>query len=61
MANHPNRSANRLFRPDNCEGYTPAQMEALNAEASERLARLEPGSDEYEVAAKAFCDEVAGR
>lgn len=61
MTNHPNRSTRRLFRADNCEGYSHAEMEALNAEAAERLAGLEPGSDEWNDAAKAFQDEVARR
>lgn len=52
-----------LFRDDNTEGYNAAEMDALNAEWSARAAEagLEEGTDEYEQAAKAFCDEVASR
>ena len=53
----------KLFRNDNTEGYTAEQMDALNAEWEARAAErgLEYGTDEYEQAAKGFCDEVAGR
>lgn len=51
------------FTPDNTEGYTQAQLDALNAELAERLraAGAEPGSDEALEIEKAFHDEVAGR
>ncbi len=52
----------RLFRQDNTEGYSDAQLEALNAEWEQRVAdtNLEPGA-EYDFQAKAFCDEVSRR
>lgn len=50
-----------MFDRTNTTGYTDAELAALNAELTERLAGLEPGSDEYEQAEKAFHDEVARR
>lgn len=51
------------FTADNTEGYTAAELAALNAELAERLAAAgaEPGSDEAQEIEKAFHDEVAGR
>ena len=52
-----------LFRPDNTDGYTPAELDALNAEWEEYvlLLDLDEGTSEYEQHAKQFCDEVARR
>ena len=50
-----------LFRDDNTSGYTPEQRDALNAEWSELSGDIEPNSDEYNVSAKRFSDEVASR
>lgn len=49
----------KLFRNDNTEGYTTEQLDALNAEWEARAA--ERSTEDYEQAAKAFCDEVSGR
>lgn len=51
------------FTTDNTEGYTDAELAALNAEFEARLAAagVEPGSDEALAMEKAFADEVAGR
>lgn len=51
------------FTADNTEGYTAAELAALNAELAARLqvAGVEPGSDEAAEIEKAFADEVAGR
>lgn len=51
------------FTADNTEGYTAAELAALNAELAQRLAAAgaEPGSDEAAEIEKAFHDEVAGR
>ncbi|HMW85392.1 MAG TPA: hypothetical protein PLY42_11655 [Nitrospira sp.] len=53
----------KLFRNDNTEGYTTEQLDALNAEWEARAAErsLEECTEDYEQAAKAFCDEVSGR
>jgi hypothetical protein len=47
----------------NTEGYTTEQLDALNAEWEARAAErsLEECTEDYEQAAKAFCDEVSGR
>lgn len=52
-----------MFSTDNTEGYTVAQIEALNAEFAARLeaAGVEAGSDEAMEMEKAFADEVARR
>lgn len=50
-----------MFRSDNTDGYSAAELDALNAELTGRLSGLEPGSDEYYAAAKAFADEVSHR
>jgi len=51
------------FTAQNTEGYTAAELAALNAEFEARLAAagVEPGSDEAADLEKAFSDEVAGR
>ncbi len=51
------------YSADNTEGYTAAEMAALNAELAERIkaAGAEPGSDEAQEIEKAFHDEVARR
>lgn len=51
------------FTTDNTEGYTAAELAALNAEFEARLAAagVEPGSDEALAMEKAFADEVARR
>jgi hypothetical protein len=53
----------KLFRLDNTEGYSQEQLDTLNAEWKARflVLGLEPGTEEYEDAAKAFCDAVARR
>jgi hypothetical protein len=52
-----------MFTSDNTEGYTAAELEALNAELAQRLADagVEPGSDEAMAIEKAFHDEVSRR
>lgn len=50
-----------MFTKQNTQGYTDAELAALNTELAERLAGLEPGTDEYDQAEKAFSDEVARR
>lgn len=50
-----------MFTTENTTGYTSEQLAALNAELAERLEGLEPGTDEYYQAEKAFADEVAAR
>jgi hypothetical protein len=50
-----------MFTQNNTEGYTDAELEALNAELDDRLSGLEPGTDEYDNAVKAFNDEVSRR
>lgn len=49
------------FSQFNTEGYSDRELEYINAELAERLAGLEPESDEYQQTAKAFCDEVSRR
>lgn len=53
----------KLFRSDNTEGYTDAQLGALNAEWEMRADRLglKEGTEEYDLCAKSFCDEVGRR
>jgi len=53
----------KLFREDNTEGYTTEEMNELNSEWEARAESegLEEGTDEYNEAAKQFCDEVARR
>lgn len=50
-----------MFTQENTDGYTDSELDALNEELSERLADLEPGSDEYQQVEKAFHDEVSRR
>lgn len=50
-----------MFTQQNTDGYTQEQIDKLNAELAERLAGLEPESDEYKQAEKAFHDEVSKR
>lgn len=51
------------FTTENTEGYTAAELAALNAELAARIsdAGAEPGSDEALEIEKAFHDEVARR
>lgn len=51
------------FTAANTEGYTQAELDALNAELAERIraAGVEPGSDQAQEIEKAFHDEVARR
>lgn len=49
------------FTQQNTDGYTDAQLAALNAELAERLNGLDRDSDEYQQAEAAFADEVAKR
>jgi hypothetical protein len=51
-----------MFTTDNTEGYTQAQLDALNAELVARLAAIDPtDTDARDDAEKAFSDEVARR
>lgn len=50
-----------MFTQQNTDGYTQSELDALNLELAERLTDLEPGSDEYQQAEKAFHDEVSKR
>lgn len=51
------------FTADNTEGYTQAELDALNAELAERLAAAgaEAGTEAAVEIEKAFADEVARR
>lgn len=49
----------RHYRDDNTEGYTQAQLDALNAELTGRLDGIEPGSDEWHETVGRHADEVA--
>jgi len=52
-----------MFRNDNTDGYTQAQLDSLNSEW-EALATelgLDPDDDEYKQAASNFGDEVSRR
>jgi hypothetical protein len=49
------------FRADNTDGYSDAERDALNNELAEKLAAIEPYSDDWYQVAKAFSDEVARR
>lgn len=51
----------KLFRTDNTEGYSQAKLDALNKEWGEKSKGIDPNSEEYHAAAKAFADEVASR
>ena len=53
----------KLFRDDNTEGYSPEELNALNAEWEQRAEEqnLEEYTDEYNEHVKWFCDEVASR
>ena len=53
----------KLFRQNNTEGYSDAELDAMNEEWEERArkAGLEEDTDEWEEAAKRFSDEVSGR
>jgi hypothetical protein len=50
-----------MFTQQNTDGYTNQELAALNLELEERLSGLEPGTDEYDDAEKAFNDEVSRR
>jgi hypothetical protein len=50
------------FNTDNTEGYTAAELDALNAELAVRLAEIDQDDTYALIAAEqAFADEVAGR
>ena len=51
----------QLFRPDNTSGYTQDELDTLNAEWRERSMYMEIGTDNYQLAADAFCLEVSKR
>ena len=51
----------RHYRDDNTEGYTQAQLDALNSELDGRLDGIEPGSDEWHETVSRHADEVARR
>lgn len=51
-----------MFTTDNTDGYTQAQLDALNVELTERMATIDPNdTDARADAEKAFHDEVARR
>ena len=52
-----------IFRDDNTEGYSQTQLDNFNDEWIKRVEELhlEPESDDYHQAAKAFTDEVNRR
>ncbi len=52
-----------LFRTDNTDGYSQEEIDVLNAEWDNRAKTqgIEKHTDEYDQAAKSFCDEVARR
>ena len=52
-----------MFTEHNTDGYTSSELNALNAEWEARAAKLglEPHTDEYQQAEKAFADEVSRR
>ena len=52
----------RMFTADNTEGYTAAELAALNAELAARLASIpESDAEARAEAEKAFHDEIARR
>jgi len=53
----------KLFRTDNTEDYNQAECDALNQEWEELAHSMNLGenTEEYEIQAKAFCDEVSRR
>jgi hypothetical protein len=57
----PNNWRFEMFTQQNTDGYTDQELDALNAELVERLADLDPGSDDYQQAEKEFHDEVSRR
>ncbi len=50
-----------LFTIENTTGYTPQELDALNAEAQVHLQGIEPYTNEWYEAQKQFCDEIARR
>ena len=50
-----------MFTQQNTEGYTNQELKSLNEKLEQRLADLDPGSDEYHQAEKEFHDEVSRR
>jgi len=50
-----------MFTQQNTECYTDQELDMLNAELEELIADLDPSSDEYQQAEKAFHDEVSRR
>ena len=50
-----------MFTKENTDGYTKIGLELLNQELDERLAGIEPGTDEYHTIEKNFADEVSHR
>jgi hypothetical protein len=53
----------KLFRDDNTDGYSPEELDALNAEWKEKVNfhQLMEDTEEYDIEAKRFSDEVARR
>lgn len=51
------------FRTDNTEGYTQAELDALNIEWEDIVVekQLKKNTDEYDTEAKRFADTVARR
>jgi len=52
-----------MFRNDNTDGYTQAQLDSLNSEWAALAIELgiDHEDDEYKQAASNFCDEVSRR
>jgi hypothetical protein len=50
-----------MFTQQNTQCYSDQELEDLNAELEEILFGLEPCTDEYDDAEKAFSDEVSRR
>jgi hypothetical protein len=51
----------KRFRDDNTAGYSQTELDALNREWAERAEKLDPDSEEYQLACDAFDLEVANR
>jgi hypothetical protein len=48
----------KMFTEENTNGYTAAQLAALNAALTRRLIGVEPGSDEAIQIEKEFADQI---
>ena len=49
------------YTQDNTDGYTPAQLDALNAELDALLSGIEPHTDAWYAVIKRHGDDVAQR